>query len=459
MTTTIVDSPSLLLVFLDSLLNLSTTPPSLYCDLEGIRLSRNGSISILQIYVRPQNHTFLIDINSLGAKAFITPNEAGLTLKSILESGAIPKVFFDVRNDADALYAHFGIRLHRVHDVQLLEVAARRQSSRAIVLGLAACIERDSRLGEKARQDWQATKRRGRELFAPECGGSYEIFNKRPLCQDLVDYCTQDVVCLPILYDLYSEGLSSAWTEKLRKETEKRIAKVQSVSYDPHSTKKIVSPWAWMDAKPGGWDIDSKSATYTKKKASTSPGMKVAINLKNNNTLNSMTTPTAGTIQKVAADSQASSVTAPKSLAHPLLSGQDLPTSTSTPPSSTRTSIPTFTNSSKPKFAFAPPHPPPSTTTWTCATCDRTMQTDQKDCHLRGRPHRSRENRHTTTQGVATCVTEMDGEAAKPSIGPIACEENRRDNTKRVMVGNSAGRNKSMVIAMREIFRDNQPKR
>ncbi|KAK6591850.1 3'-5' exonuclease [Botrytis cinerea] len=45
----------------DTLLGLSTSPPSIYVDLEGVNLFRQGTISILQIYVAPLDHTYLID--------------------------------------------------------------------------------------------------------------------------------------------------------------------------------------------------------------------------------------------------------------------------------------------------------------------------------------------------------------------------------------------------------------
>lgn len=50
----LVDSSSSIVALLDLLVHLPDTPPSLYCDLEGVRLSRNGSISLLQIFVLPR---------------------------------------------------------------------------------------------------------------------------------------------------------------------------------------------------------------------------------------------------------------------------------------------------------------------------------------------------------------------------------------------------------------------
>jgi exonuclease 3'-5' domain-containing protein 1 len=64
------------------------------------------------------------------------------TLKGILESDSIPNVFFDIRNDSDALFSHFGISIAAVHDIQLMELATRNFSKRCIS-GLSKCIERD----------------------------------------------------------------------------------------------------------------------------------------------------------------------------------------------------------------------------------------------------------------------------------------------------------------------------
>lgn len=125
-------------------------PPSLYVDLEGVNLSRKGTISIMQIYIAPSDMTYLIDIHVLKADAFTHKTKSGRTLKEILENPLLPKVFFDVRNDSDALYSHFKITLAGVQDLQLMELAM-RSFSRRRVNGLAKCIEHDApmTLGER----------------------------------------------------------------------------------------------------------------------------------------------------------------------------------------------------------------------------------------------------------------------------------------------------------------------
>ena len=152
-------------------------------------------------------------------------------------------MFFDVRNDADALYAHFNILLQGVHDIQLLEVATRSWAKDRVV-GLGQCIRSAAGLATEVQQDWEAMKERGKALFAAEDGGSYEVFNIRPMLQDIVDYCAQDVVYLPCLWNVYSQKISKRWLKRVQEETVKRILMSQAESYEPHGEHKVLSPWA-----------------------------------------------------------------------------------------------------------------------------------------------------------------------------------------------------------------------
>jgi exonuclease 3'-5' domain-containing protein 1 len=192
---------------INAMANLPTSLPSLYMDLEGVDLSRRGSISILQVHVSTDNRTYLIDIHTLGDKAFSTASGSGQTLKGILESDSVPKIFFDVCNDSDALFSHFRISLAGVEDIQLMELAIRTYSRR-YVKGLAKCIKRDLSLTMSKREAWTETKEKGLNLFAPERGGSYEVFNACPLSKDVMLYCIQDVYFMPKLWQHYSSKMT-----------------------------------------------------------------------------------------------------------------------------------------------------------------------------------------------------------------------------------------------------------
>ncbi|RDW68920.1 uncharacterized protein DSM5745_08680 [Aspergillus mulundensis] len=220
--------------------SLPNNPPSLYIDLEGRALSRHGSISIMQIFHLPLDQIYLVDVHTLGAAAFTTPadsktdtNQAQpgpqpctLSLKSILESPSVEKAFFDVRADSDALYAQYGIYLAGIQDIQLMELAARTHD-RTLLWGLGKCILRDAGLSTSGAGILRRIKRRGLRLSTPERGGSYDVFNERPMSQGMIDYCALDVGVLPRLWGVYSRRLrgkrGAVWRERIREETRRRV--------------------------------------------------------------------------------------------------------------------------------------------------------------------------------------------------------------------------------------------
>lgn len=241
MSVQLIDTPDLVANLTDSIVDLPVSPPSLYIDLEGIELGRHGTISIVTLHVLPAATTYLIDVHWLGAAAFFIEGQAGQFFKAILESDAIPKVIFDLRNDSNALFALYQVRLGGVHDLQLLELAT-RGGSRKYVSGLAKCISRDAGLDTGQTSAWQACKEIGRSFFAPERGGRYEVFNERPLKQAISDYCAQDVTALPLLWSVYDAKLTPAWRTTVEITTRERIIESQSQSYDPNGPDKALGP-------------------------------------------------------------------------------------------------------------------------------------------------------------------------------------------------------------------------
>ncbi|KAK1703155.1 uncharacterized protein BDZ83DRAFT_658418 [Colletotrichum acutatum] len=105
----------------------------------------------------------------------------GTTFKQILESPDITKVFYDVRNDSDALFHHFQVKLSGIEDVQLMENAARPRGQRRYLNGLDKCIGLYAPLSAEEKARWKAAKEAGLNLFHPSRGGSYEVFNSRPM--------------------------------------------------------------------------------------------------------------------------------------------------------------------------------------------------------------------------------------------------------------------------------------
>jgi exonuclease 3'-5' domain-containing protein 1 len=242
----IISTISDLISLLDSLENLPIDPPSLYVDLEGVQLGRHGSVSLVSLHVLPLRRTYIIDVHILGKLAFTTKVSGGRSLKCILESHTIPKVVFDIRNDSDALYSHFEVRVNGIIDIQLLELTLRNYP-KDFVAGLAKCVEKDLVLSEANKQKWRHVKERGSQLYDPNKGGSYEVFDERPLHPEIVQYCVQDVELLPELWAIYGAKLRSPsngfWRSMVREATKRRIKDSQHPGYNGQAKSKVCGPW------------------------------------------------------------------------------------------------------------------------------------------------------------------------------------------------------------------------
>jgi exonuclease 3'-5' domain-containing protein 1 len=221
--------------------------PVLYIDLEGQRLSRNGTISLLTVLTAPgtvHQRFSVIDIHTLRHSAFATLGSRGKSLKDILESPSILKVFFDVRNDSDALHHHYGIRLQGVRDVQLMENANRTTTySRKFISGLSKCIE--GVLTEQEKIQWKRVKDTGERFWNPEKGGSYGVFNQRPLSAEVLAYCVGDVQYLPRLYQNSRKGIGSwqSFTALIAQASQDRVSASQQSGYLPQGPNRALSPW------------------------------------------------------------------------------------------------------------------------------------------------------------------------------------------------------------------------
>ncbi|TKA55105.1 hypothetical protein B0A55_12892 [Friedmanniomyces simplex] len=244
-----LDTTAALKKFLRDLGNCDGQPPRLYVDLEGNKLSRNGTLSLVTILLEPESEIYLVDVTTLGRDAFTTAGADGRTLKAVLESKDIVKVFFDIRNDSDALFGLHEIRVAGIEDLQLMELASRNFSKRHIN-GLAKCIERDSALPFVEKREWKVNKERGRKLFDPALGGGYAVFDERPLSSEMERYCVQDVIYMPALRELYRAKLCDAWWKKIEKETVARIELSQGKYFNGQGMHMAKSPKGWEHWKP-----------------------------------------------------------------------------------------------------------------------------------------------------------------------------------------------------------------
>jgi exonuclease 3'-5' domain-containing protein 1 len=244
MTITFIDSVAEVGTLVEKLSSTPSQVAELYLDLEGDNLSRHGSISLLTLHDRRDSITYLVDVTKLGREAFSTESPNGWTLRSILESPVIVKIFFDVRNDSNALFFLFDVKLAGIFDLQLVELAARSFDKRC-VNGLSKCIERDAGLDYQHRAAWLSTKNAGRRLFAPELGGTYAVFDIRPLTNEIREYCAQDVAFMPLLLARYCNKLCDRWLTKVEEETVTRIRLSQTLTFNGQGRHMALGPTHW----------------------------------------------------------------------------------------------------------------------------------------------------------------------------------------------------------------------
>ncbi len=220
---------------------LSSIPSSstLYLDLEGRNLSRTGTISIITILIHPQKTPHLIDILALGERAFTTissTRKQGKTFKSIFEDPGISKCFWDVRNDADALWAHYRVGFAGVVDIQLLENASRKDD-KTYIRRLDKSVQYDLKLPFMELHRWLRAKRDVKALMAQD------IFSARPLDAKTIQYCVNDIIYLPALHSLYSKRTEGDWLTKALNESARRVVEAHADEYEPQSESKKLGPW------------------------------------------------------------------------------------------------------------------------------------------------------------------------------------------------------------------------
>lgn len=214
------------------------TGDTMYLDLEGKGLGRNRTITLATVLIHPQNLTHVIDVQTLGESAFGTKSEEGDSLKSMLENPGIAKCMWDVRNNADALWAHFRVALACVTDIQLLENASRPDwVDKNRLGGLENAVKYDIKLGFMDRERWIRTRREVRNSM------SEDVFSTRPVASSTLQHCVNDVVHLPALRKYYMSRISQEWLAKAREESHRRLAGARSPGWETQSLDEAFGPW------------------------------------------------------------------------------------------------------------------------------------------------------------------------------------------------------------------------
>jgi hypothetical protein len=200
-------------------------------DLEGTELCRDGHVALMQVAVEePLWKIYLFDISQLGKEAFHcesgnsksnnttsilpdghassentnntenkntenkhpnnTKNPAN-RLGHLLQDKTVQKFLFDCRADADALYHLCNTELNNVVDAQVYFTLRFMPKRVKNLTGLSHVLNRYFDLegvDQKERDKVKAIKDKGVRLFSPKEGGSYALWDKRPLLPDLCEY-------------------------------------------------------------------------------------------------------------------------------------------------------------------------------------------------------------------------------------------------------------------------------
>ena len=192
-------------------------------DCEGVSLSRKGTLSI--ITVATEEKAYIFDVHKLGQAVF----SAGLA--EILEDKSQEKLMFDCRQDSDALWHQFRVKLTGVLDLQLFEVIYRRESTSRRprernnirrsqrtdeverINGFRRCLEL-----YVADLNYVIVKGKGGDIFKRDT----EVWKKRPLAEVLLQYCVVDTKAMFNLYDKM-KNVNGGDLERLRVASERYV--------------------------------------------------------------------------------------------------------------------------------------------------------------------------------------------------------------------------------------------
>lgn len=200
---------------------------------------------IISLFAVPRKTAYLVDVHLLGSDAFTITNNKNNSIKTVLESPSIPKVFFDVRNSSDALFNLYNISLSGVEDLQLMELAYRPgpNSSKKYLADLATCVEQSSLLLDAQKREWERGSKKKARMFDYQ-----QILDARPLREEIEQYCVQDVTVLPGLYKTYDNKLRRPgerfWQVEAQHAAKKRIKLSQAPQCNGQDKNNMLGPWS-----------------------------------------------------------------------------------------------------------------------------------------------------------------------------------------------------------------------
>ncbi|KAI9221717.1 ribonuclease H-like domain-containing protein [Blastocladiella britannica] len=207
-----------------------------YLDIEGKDLCRDGAIYLMQVMVDP-THVYLVDFVKLK-----DPFALGLGFREIMENQRVRKVFFDPRNDCDALWHQYSLLPVNVLCLQMAELVTRfldRDSTR-LRNGMKRVLGQT--LSYKEASVATTAKEAARSKIFPECGGSFEAFAARPMEPAVLAYCVTDVVFMPKIKAKYFDSLPPKAVEWTLEESTRSTLKHRARNFQPRGRSTALAP-------------------------------------------------------------------------------------------------------------------------------------------------------------------------------------------------------------------------
>ena len=204
-------------------------------DCEGDSLSRKGALTI--ITVATEEKVYIFDVLKLGQLVFTSG------LGEILEDKSREKLTFDCRQDSDALWHQFKVKLEGVLDLQLLEVIYRRENptagSTVNTPRFSITNTRDGRRNRRSQRTDEVERINGfgrcvelylqdEKLTKIKDNGKWlikrdsKVWTRRPLTDDLIQYCIVDTMVMFRLYNKMKD-VSGREQARLRVASEKYV--------------------------------------------------------------------------------------------------------------------------------------------------------------------------------------------------------------------------------------------
>jgi hypothetical protein len=159
---------------------------SISFDLEGVNLSRLGSITVASVGIKSSDEAVTVFIFDMLTRDASLLHNIKAVLKVILEDVCIEKIIHDCRQDADALLYQEGIMLMNVFDTSVYDI----HISKAIV---DDSLPSRSNLNEVlGKYDCSPNLSRDSTRYKTELGGLH-YWEVRPLTVDMIESAAQDV--------------------------------------------------------------------------------------------------------------------------------------------------------------------------------------------------------------------------------------------------------------------------